>query len=138
VSQKVQKYPLDEFYDEFPDLKKYNVELFLDVTNKKIAKGIINELKSKKKKFKRILYVALSNQYNRELYSLEEKNITAMKFKGKFNNNLRIYCKECFKDGKKIIMINYLHKATQKNKEDHKIVNIIDQIKKYTYDEFEK
>lgn len=35
MSQKVQKYPLDEFYDEFPDLKKYNVELFLDVTNKK-------------------------------------------------------------------------------------------------------
>lgn len=69
------------------------------------------------KKFRRILYVVLMNQYDEDLYGREEvsnkaKGVTAMKFKGKMN--LRIYCKEVVRNGKKVVMVTGLLKKTQK------------------------
>lgn len=88
-----------------------------------------------RKKFRRILYVVLSNKYDEDLYGREEvssraKGVTAMKFKGKMN--LRIYCKEIFKDGKKVVMVTACLKKTQKVNKSLK--TLLESIGGYEYD----
>ena len=65
------------------------------------------------------------------MVSKKAKNVTAMKFKGK-KENIRIACKEFFKDGKKIVMIVKIIKKSQKN--TTKIKNIYERIGGYEYD----
>ncbi len=105
------KFPLSKFLEDnknsFKDIKLIDVELYIDSKN---SKEIIAFLKNEqhKKKLKDILYYILQGKtsdglYRKEGVSTKAKDITAMKFSGKLNP--RIYCKEFFKKGKKIVMI---------------------------------
>jgi hypothetical protein len=85
-------------------------------------------------KFKRILYIILKNEYHEDLYKLEDTHVTAMKFLGRKCKNARIYCKEIFIDGKKIVMVSPYFKKVKKNQDDPGIINIIDKIKTYEYE----
>lgn len=118
------------FKSEFPQFANSNVEIWIDEDN---AESILTFLlaKNKKgilinyKKFKRILYVALSGGYDIDFYDREEvsqkaTNVTAMKFKQKAN--IRIACKEYFDNNKKIVMISHFHKKTQSNDKRTKII----------------
>ena len=114
MNRKCIKYPLDEFLNHYPEYRNSKVSLFIDIENVSIITEII-QIRSKK--FRMILHYILSGKYKNDLYSHEKisgkvKNITAMKFKE--GKNERIYCKEIFKDGKKIVMITALMKKSQK------------------------
>lgn len=125
---------LEDIFDKVPQLPKNNVELYVDLRNKD---EIVDFLREKRKKARRIFYEIFSLRYNYDLYAKEEvsvkaKNITAMKFKGR--DNERIYCKEYFiKENnreKKVVMITLYVKKSQKGK---KVKNLIETIGGYNY-----
>ncbi len=131
------KYPLDEFLNEFPDLKKNKVEIYIDREN---ARDIIDFLRIEKntKKFRIVLVEVLSLRYNDDLYRKEEvsekaKHITAMKFARK--ENARIYCKEylCEEDvkEKKVVMLYLYYKKEMKSK---KLKVLLETLGGYTYE----
>ena len=135
VAYKIQA--VEDFKKIFPDYKKYNVEVYLDETEDSRANSIATYLKQNEKKFKRILHVILSGKYDKDFYSQEGreigiKNATALKFKGRYNSNTRIYCKEIFKNGKKVILITSLSKKVQKN--DKNINVLLKSIAKSEYE----
>ena len=114
MKRKCLKYPLNDFINQNPEYRNSNVSLFIDIDN---SYDIIEIISRRTKKFKMILHYVLSGKYKNDLYSHEiisEKveHITAMKFKN--GKNERIYCKEIFKDGKKIVMIKAVLKKSQK------------------------
>lgn len=109
-------------------------EIWIDTEHKEEIETFLN-IKKNKKKFKRQLYEMCSNRYSEDLYGKEEvskkaKHVTALKFKGR--ENVRIGCKEFFKNGKKIVMIVKFIKKSQKN--TRKIKNIYETIGGYDYD----
>ena len=128
---------LDEFKEQFSDYKKYDVDLYIDQSDPKVKKKITTFLNAKEKKFKRILHVILSGKYDNDFYSQEGreigiKHVTALKFKGRSNKNTRIYCKEIFQNGKKVVLITPLSKKVQKN--NTAINNLLRSIEKSTYE----
>jgi len=131
------KYPLDEFLDENPDLRKNKVEIYIDREN---APAIIEFLRIGKniKKFRRILVEVLSVRYNDDLYGKEEvsekaKNMTAMKFAKK--ENARIYCKEYIHEEnikeKKVVMLSLYYKKEMKSK---RLKALIENLGGYEYE----
>jgi len=107
-------------------------ELYVDQQNRREIEEV---LRKNGDKFRRIMYQVCSNRYGDDLYGKEAvskkaKDVTAMKFKGK--ENIRIGCKEFFKDGKKIVMIVKIIKKSQKNTK--KIKGIYESIGGYDYD----
>jgi hypothetical protein len=131
VTRKCVIYSIKWFLDEFPEFKDTEVAIYIDEKN---FVDIVKVLKDNKKKFRRILYTILKNQFNNDLYGKEpssnSKHVTAMKFKG--NSNERIYCKEFFEDGKRVVMITTIPKKVQKNNKT--IKNLLDTIGGYTYE----
>ena len=67
---------------------------------------------------------------------MEDRNVTAIKIKSGIvrNQEYRIYCKEIFQDGKKVVMITPYLKKVRKNQDDKRIVDIINSIKSYNYE----
>ena len=123
MKRKSKEFPVKKFIAENPELSESKVEIRIDDENEG---DILNFLFEKnrdgkiirKKKFTRILYEALKGRYNESLYDREEvsskaKDVTAMKFIGKYN--FRIVCKEINCGHKKIIMVVHFHKKNQKN-----------------------
>ncbi len=124
--------------------KDTDLELYLDFENSPLIFEIIEENSDK---FSRILFEILSGRYNEHLYRKEvvsavAQNVTAMKFaKGKLENrkqlNIRIYCKEYFKEkdhqqNKRIVMAEVIeHKNTDMDK---KLRTFINKIGTYEYD----
>ncbi len=111
-----------------------NTEIWIDSENEAEIKEFL-EIKRNKKKFRRQIYEICKNRYSKDLYDKEEvsdkaNHVTALKFKGK--ENVRIGCKEFFKNGKKIVMIVKFIKKSQKNTK--KIKNIYETIGGYNYD----
>jgi len=99
------KLPINDYITELGIANTKNISLYVDSENIKKCEEIISFLENNRKKFLRILGVIINGYYNDDLYGKEKvdsntKNITAMKFKGKFNSNTRIYCKEFFQNGK--------------------------------------
>lgn len=123
--------PIKSYIDELRIPNTKNVSLYVDSENKD---EILSFLENHRKKFLRILYVIISGIYNNELYRKETDNITAMKFTGKFSSNTRIYCKEFFQNGKKIVMITLLQKKVQKNQEDKVLQQRLKIIGGYEYE----
>ncbi len=80
--------------------------------------------------------VILKNEYHEQIYKREEDDITAIKLMaGKSGNqNYRIYCREFFKEGKKVVLITPHIKKVQRNQQDQTIVNIIQILKTYDYE----
>lgn len=97
-----------------PSINTENVEIRIDEKN---ALEILEFVKSKHKKFARILREVLLGTYYEDLYGHEPpkgKNVTAMKFKGK--QNFRIVCKEIFCENKIVVMVALFHKKSSKGK----------------------
>jgi len=117
------KLPINDYITELGIANTKNISLYVDSENIKKCEEIISFLENNRKKFLRILGVIINGYYNDDLYGKEKvdsntKNITPMKFKGKFNSNTRIYCKEFFQNGKQVVMITMLLKKVQKVKDD--------------------
>lgn len=135
MKRKCIEYGLDKFKRQFPELANSNVRVFLDCEDEKQLKEMVHDvIQPFNDKFKRILSVILKNEYQDNLYKIEDTNVTAMKFLGKNCNNARIYCKEVFKNGKKVVMVSPHFKKDNKNQDDPDIINIIENIKSYEYD----
>ncbi len=121
-----------DFFKEVGIEDNNSVTFYVDNEN---GEDILKVLTNNKNK-KRLLIIfdtIMNNKYRDDIYGKENisekaKNITAMKF---INENLRIYCKELYKDGKKIIMIITYKKKTQKI--DKKLKTIIETIGGYEY-----
>jgi hypothetical protein len=137
VPRKYEKYNTKSLKDALPELHNSNVEIYFDVENQKNFKRISDVLnQAGAKKVKRIMAVILKNEYYEHIYKLEDKNITTIKLTaGKSKNqNYRIYCKEIFNDGKKVVLITPHIKKVQKNRQDTRIAHIINSIKNYEYE----
>jgi hypothetical protein len=137
VPRKLFKYSTDQFKSEFPELQNSNVEVYFDAENQKDLQKISEVLKQAgAKRVKTVMAVILKNEYYDHIYKLEDKNVTAIKLKAgeSKNQNYRIYCKEIFKDGKKVVLITPHIKKVEKNQNDQSIINIIETIKTYDYE----
>lgn len=131
VKRKCKLFDLEKFFGDVPTLEG-NFELYIDESNES---DILDLLEKYEKKFKRALIQINSGIYNNDIYGKEEvsnkaKNVTAIKFKTK--DNERIYCKEFFLENKKIVMIVFRKKKTQKVNKEFK--NLLETIGGYEYD----
>ena len=106
MKRKCEQYNITPFLDILGITQATNIELYIDDENKN---EIIPFLKTRKSKFRRILYAIYSNEYSGTLYKKESDNIMAMRFTGK-GSNVRIGCKEYNINGKKVIMIAKIYK----------------------------
>lgn len=135
--RKVNKYNTELFKKALPELQNSMVEVYIDVENPKNFQEIAEVLKQAgSKKVKRLMAVILKNEYHELIYKREEDDVTAIKLMaGKSGNqNYRIYCRELFKEGKKVVLITPHIKKVQKNQQDQTIINIIQTIKTYDYE----
>ena len=137
MPRKLLKYNTDQFKKDFPELQNSIVEIYMDAENQKDFQKIGEVLKQAgPKKVKTIMAVILKNEYYNHIYKIEDKNVTAIKLKAgeSKNQNYRIYCKEIFKEGKKVVLITPYIKKVEKNQDDQTIINIIENIKTYDYE----
>lgn len=137
MARKWVKYDTTKFKEEIPELTSSNVEIYFDVENGKNYKEILDILElAGSKKLRRIIAVILSKLYLENIYKREDKNITAIKIKSGIvrNQEYRIYCKEIFQDGKKVVMVSPYLKKVNRNQDDKRIVEIIERIKSYNYE----
>ncbi len=140
MKRKCKKYNLDDFLSIHPQFKHSSITLFIDEGNYSeitefLTKKTVFGKFLYKKRFNRILYQIFNNRYDDTLYGPEEmsdksKDITAMKFKN--TGNIRLYCREFKKAGKKIVIICLHSKKVTTN--DKRIKNIIESIAKYEYE----
>lgn len=137
MARKVNKFNTDAFKRALPELQNSGVEVYIDAENPKKFQEIAEVLmQAGAKKVKRLMAVILKNEYHEQIYKREDGDITAIKLmSGKSGNqNYRIYCREIFKEGKKVILITPHIKKVQKNQQDQTITNIIQTIKTYDYE----
>ena len=137
MARKVNKYNTELFKKALPELQNSMVEVYIDAENPKNFQEIAEVLKQAgSKKVKRLMAVILKNEYHELIYKREEDDVTAIKLMaGKSGNqNYRIYCRELFKEGKKVVLITPHIKKVQKNQQDQTIINIIQTIKTYDYE----
>jgi hypothetical protein len=137
VSRKYQKYDIENFKRDIPDLANSKVEIYFDTENEKSFHDILKILKNAgSKRLRLIIAVILRNMYPDNIYKKEEKHITAIKIKSGIvrNQEYRIYCKEIYQSGKKVVMITPYLKKVQKNQDDKRIIEIIKSIQSYNYE----
>ena len=137
MARKVNKYNVELFKKALPELQNSTVEVYIDAENQKNFQEIADVLnQAGSKKVKRLMAVILKNEYHELIYKREEDDVTAIKLMaGKSGNqNYRIYCRELFKEGKKVVLITPHIKKVQKNQQDQTIINIIQTIKTYDYE----
>ena len=137
MARKVNKYNTETFKRALPELQNSMVEVYIDSENPKNFQEIAEVLKQAgSKKVKRLMAVILKNEYHELIYKREDGDVTAIKLMaGKSGNqNYRIYCRELFKEGKKVVLITPHIKKVQKNQQDQTIINIIQTIKTYDYE----
>ncbi len=137
MARKVNKYNTETFKRALPELQNSMVEIYLDAENPKKFREIADVLnQAGGKKVKRLIAVILKNEYHEHIYKKEDGDVTAIKLMaGKSGNqNYRIYCKEIFREGKKVVLITPYIKKVQKNQQDPTIINIIQTIKTYDYE----
>jgi len=137
VARKLNKYNTEAFKRALPELQNSTVEVYIDSENEKKLREIAEVLKQAgAKKVKRLMAVILKNEYHEQIYKREDGDITAIKLMaGKSGNqNYRIYCREIFRNGKKVVLITPYIKKVQKNQQDPTIINIIQSIKTYDYE----
>ena len=137
MARKVNKYNTELFKKALPELQNSMVEIYFDAENPKNFQEIAEVLtQAGEKKVKRLMAVILKNEYYDHIYKKEDGDVTAIKLMAgrSKNQNYRIYCKEIFKEGKKVVLITPHIKKVQKNQQDQTIVNIIQIIKTYEYE----
>lgn len=114
-----------------------NVEVHFDEDAEKEIVAFLAADSARLKKFRRILAVIMTGKYNKDLYGKEDvsgvaENVTAMKFKTKPNS--RIYCKEFFKNGKKVVLIELLANKDTQKASDKKIKSRLEAIGRRHYE----
>jgi len=137
VARKVNKYNTDLFKRALPELQNSMVEIYFDAENGKNFQEIAAVFRQAgAKKVKRLMAVILKNEYYDHIYKKEDGDVTAIKLMAgqSKNQNYRIYFKEIFKEGKKVVLITPHIKKVQKNQQDQTILNIINTIKTYEYE----
>jgi len=137
VARKVNKYNTEAFKRALPELQNSLVEIYIDAENPKKFQEIATVLmQAGAKKVRRLMAVILKNEYHEQIYKKEEGDVTAIKLMaGKAGNqNYRIYCREIYKEGKKVVLITPHVKKVQNNQQDQTIINIIQTIKTYVYE----
>lgn len=79
--------------------------------------------------------VVTKDEYSKEEYTHNIKNVTAIKLKGKRFNNARIYCKDYLRyDGKRIIVLSELLKSKKQNDLTYKEKTLINKVNSYEYE----
>lgn len=137
MSRKFLIYDTKKFREELSKIANSKVEIYFDIKNDKNYRDIIKILENAgQKRLKLIVAVILRNMYLNNIYKIEDSNVTAIKIKSGIirNQEYRIYCKEIFQNGKKVVMITSYLKKVNKNQDDRRIVDIINNIKTYTYE----
>lgn len=137
MSRKHLKYDTKKFKEEISEIANSKVEIYFDIENDKNYRDIIKVLENAgHKRLKLIIAVILRNMYLDNIYKVEDRNVTAIKIKSGIvrNQEYRIYCKEIFQEGKKVVMITSYLKKVNKNQDDRRIVDIINNIKTYNYE----
>lgn len=137
MSRKFLIYDTKKFREELSEIANSKVEIYFDIKNDKNYRDIIKILENAgQKRLKLIVAVILRNMYLNNIYKIEDSNVTAIKIKSGIirNQEYRIYCKEIFQNGKKVVMITSYLKKVNKNQDDRRIVDIINNIKTYTYE----
>ena len=111
------------------ELAESSIEFFVDDDN---FTEIIEFIKRKDKKTKRILYEIKQNRINENLYEKikGQLDITAFRYGG--SENFRIYCRD-YTDGNRRIILMVLHhkKSYGFSKKETTLINTI---KKYEYE----
>ncbi|MHA7830695.1 MAG: hypothetical protein ACX93O_06325 [Flagellimonas sp.] len=136
MKRKTEEIDTSALKNEIPELKESRVRIFIDIENKKNKQQIIDLLTTAgRKKLNTIFACILRCDYLDKIYKREAQGVTAIKFKGgaSKNQNIRIYCKEIFDNGKKVVMVSSLVKKVSKNVSNEKILNIIEKIKRLEY-----
>lgn len=129
------EFGLSKIKKEFPEIANSDIRIFYDTTDMDACNEMVYKIiKPFNDKFKRIIYLILKNEYHDNLYKREDSHVTAMKFIGGKSNNARIYCKEIYCKGKKVVMISPYFKKVEKNQDDPKIMAIINDIKQFEYE----
>lgn len=137
MARKVNKFNTETFKRALPELQNSMVEVYIDAENQKNFQEIADVLnQAGGKKVKRLIAVILKNEYHEHIYKREDGDVTAIKLMaGKSGNqNYRIYCREIYREGKKVVLITPHIKKVQKNQQDQSIINIIQTIKTYDYE----
>mgnify|MGYP001218952323 FL=1 len=137
MGRKTKIFNTSNFRKELAELSNSNVEIYFDIENDKTYKEILKILKNAgRKRIKTIVAVILRNIYLDNIYKIEDKNVTAIKVKSGISKNqeYRIYCREIFQDGKKVVMISPFLKKVNRNQDDKRIIEIINKIKTYNYE----
>lgn len=136
MKRKVQEIDTDKLKSEIPELNNSTVRIFIDVDNQRTRKEIEEILtQAGRKKLNTIFGCILRGVYHNSIYKRESKGVAAIKVKGGASNNqnIRIYCKEFYDDGKKVVMVTPYVKKVQKNVKSEKISNLIEKIQKLEY-----
>jgi hypothetical protein len=112
------------------------ISVYYDCKNEDEIEALFKDQKLKKR-MKVVLTYVLNGIYFDDFYSFEEvsskaKSVTAMKIKLKGYANIRVVCKEFFKNGKKIVVVTIVDKKTQKvNK---KLKELYERVGGYEYE----
>lgn len=135
--RKIKIFDTTNFRKEVAEISNSNVEIYFDIENDKVYKDILKVLENAgRKRLKTIVAVILRNIYLDNIYKIEDKNVTAIKIKSGIarNQEYRIYCREIFRDGKKVVMISPFLKKVNRNQDDKRIIELINKIKTYNYE----
>lgn len=136
LKRKTEEIDTSALKDEIPELKDSRVRIFIDIENKKNRQQIIDLLTTAgRKRLNTIFACILRCDYLDKIYKREAQGVATIKFMGgaSKNQNVRIYCKEIFENGKTVVMVTSLIKKVTKNVGNEKILNIIDKIKGLDY-----
>ncbi len=136
MKRKVEIINTSKLKEAIPELKNSDIEVYLDAENEKSKKQIIQILhEAGRKKVNTILGCILRGAYNNSIYKKESKGVAAIKISGgkSKNQNIRIYCKEFYNNGKKVVMVTPIIKKVQENRKSEKILNIVSTIEKLKY-----
>ncbi len=113
-----------------------SIMFFIDEVNKKNIEGFLKDKGQKKLQeflVKIANNVATVDIYGQENFNSSIKNVTAVKFKGKYFNNARIYCKDFYLGEKRIIVLSELLKSKKQNNLGKNEKNSINKVNKYDY-----
>jgi hypothetical protein len=121
-------YDISELLEEFEIDNPLKIEFYVD---KKNEKKISSFIRTNRKRFRRIIARIIQNKVIDDLYGPEPYGLKALKFKGSILNS-RIYCKEFFNNGKKIVLIHLVKNKTSQ-KVNKRILQKLESISQYQY-----
>ncbi|MDO1513523.1 hypothetical protein Q2T41_12740 [Maribacter confluentis] len=136
MDRKIEKINTDKLKESIPELRNSSVEIYIDAENSKDKREIEKQLGfAGRSRINTIFGCILRCDYINSIYKREAKGVAAIKIKGgkSKNQNIRIYCKEIFANGKKVVLITSFVKKVQKNVDSQQIQNIISKIQSLEY-----